>query len=172
MFGEEQRQKAVDLYFQEGMTLKKVIAELGYPSEGCLMNWIARDPRHGRRHLSCTLDVKARVVSASGDGERPILHSDRGCHYRWPGWIRICKGNGLVRSMSAKGCSPDNAAMEGFFSRLKNEFSHCRDWKGVGYDEFHERLPAYLNYYNQSRIKKSLGWMSPAQYRRSLGPVA
>jgi putative transposase len=21
------------------------------------------------------------------DGERPVVHTDRGCHYRWPGWI-------------------------------------------------------------------------------------
>ena len=58
-----------------------------------------------------------------GDGERPVIHSDRGCHYRWPGWISICRENGLTRSMSAKGCSPDNAAAEGFFGRLKQESS-------------------------------------------------
>ena len=28
---------------------------------------------------------------------------------------------GLVRSMGAKGCSPDNAAAEGFFGRMKVE---------------------------------------------------
>ena len=28
---------------------------------------------------------------------------------------------GLTRSMSAKGCSPDNAAAEGFFGRMKTE---------------------------------------------------
>lgn len=53
-------------------------------------------------------------------GQRPVCHSDRGCHYRWPGWIGICEGNGLTRSMSRKGCSPDNSACEGFFGRLKN----------------------------------------------------
>lgn len=40
------------------------------------------------------------------EGDRPTVHPDRGGHYRWPGWIRICKENGLVRSMSRKGCSP------------------------------------------------------------------
>lgn len=59
------------------------------------------------------------ACSTLGDGEHPIIHSDRGCHYRWPGWIRICGERKLTRSMSAKGCSPDNAAAEGFFGRLK-----------------------------------------------------
>ena len=74
--------------------------------------------------------------------------------------------------MSAKGCSPDNAAAEWFFGRLKNELFYGRDWRGVGYEEFRERLAAYLTHYNETRIKKSLDWMSPVQYRRSLGLAA
>lgn len=71
--------------------------------------------------------------------------------------------------MSAKGCSPDNAACEGFFGRLKNEFFHYRDWEGVSLAEFSERLDAYLRYYCSGRIKRSLGWLSPDEYRRSEG---
>lgn len=37
------------------------------------------------------------------DGEHPVIHSDRGGHYRWPEWIAICERHGLTRSMSAKG---------------------------------------------------------------------
>lgn len=28
------------------------------------------------------------------DGERPVIHSDRGGHYRWPEWIAICERHG------------------------------------------------------------------------------
>lgn len=27
------------------------------------------------------------AISILDVGEKPVLHSDRGCHYRWPGWI-------------------------------------------------------------------------------------
>ena len=101
-----------------------------------------------------------------------VVHTDRGGHYRWPGWIEICKANDLVRSMSAKGCSPDNSACEGFFGRLKNEFFHRRDWAGVGPDEFMARLDAYLRCYCEGRIKRSLGWLSPNEHRRKLGYTA
>ena len=37
------------------------------------------------------------ACSTLGDGERPVIHSDRGCHYRWPGWISICRENGSTR---------------------------------------------------------------------------
>ena len=106
------------------------------------------------------------------EGQRPVTHSDRGCHYRWPGWMAICEENHLTRSMSKKGCSPDNSAMEGFFGRLKNEFFHHRDWSGVTMPEFCRMLGAYLRYYNEERPKEKLGWMSPMQYRRSLGLAA
>ena len=101
-----------------------------------------------------------------------MVHTDRGCHYRWPGWIEICEKNGLVRSMSAKGCSPDNSACEGLFGRLKNEFFYHRDWRGVTIEEFMALLDSYAKRYNEHRLKESLGWMSPNEYRRSLGLVA
>ncbi|MEC4183260.1 IS3 family transposase [Adlercreutzia sp. R21] len=105
-------------------------------------------------------------------GDHPVLHSDCGCHYRWPEWIRICKENGIIRSMSKKACSPDNAACEGFFGRLKNEFFHYRDWSEATFEGFARKLDGYIKFYNGQRKKKSLGWMSPQDYRLSLGFAA
>lgn len=113
-----------------------------------------------------------KAIATLGRGERPLIHSDRGCHYRWPGWIERAQAAGLVRSMSKKGCSPDNAACEGFFGRLKNEFFYYRKWKGVSVKQFMAMLDDYLRWYNEKRIKKSLGWMSPAEYRLSKGLAA
>lgn len=67
-----------------------------------------------------------------------------------------------------KGCSPDNAACEGFFGRLKNEMFYGRSWIGVTMDDFINELNSYINWYNTKRIKKSLGYMSPVEYRHSL----
>ena len=106
------------------------------------------------------------------DGDHPTVHSDRGCHYRWPGWIGICDDHGLVRSMSRKGCSPDNARCEGFFGRLKIEFFYGCDWAGVTIEEFMGMLDAYLRWYRDVRIKSDLGYKSPMRYRRDLGLAA
>jgi transposase InsO family protein len=96
-----------------------------------------------------------------------IIHSDRGCHYRWPGWIERCDKSGITRSMSKKGCSPDNAACEGFFGRLKNEFFYGRSWQGVGIEEFMGRLDRYMHWYNEKRIKMSLGGVTILEYRQA-----
>ena len=77
----------------------------------------------------------------------------------------------LERSMSKKGCSPDNAACEGLFGRLKNELFYYRDWTGIKMSEFIDTLNEYLIWYNKKRIKTSLGNMSLWEYRQSLGLV-
>lgn len=109
------------------------------------------------------------AVSTLADNEHPIVHTDRGGHYRWPGWIARMDAANLVRSMSKKGCSPDNAACEGFHGRLKNEFFYNRDWRCTTVEDFIEQLDQYLHWYSEERIKMSLGGMSPLEYRRSLG---
>ena len=111
------------------------------------------------------------AISLLNEGEHPIVHSDRGAHYRWPGWIDRMNKAGLTRSMSKKGCSPDNSACEGFFGRLKNEMFYCRSWSNTSIEEFITCLDRYIQWYNNERIKESLGWMSPLEYRRSLGLV-
>lgn len=107
-----------------------------------------------------------------GDAPKPVVHSDRGGHYRWKEWIRICTQQGVIRSMSTKGCTPDNAAAEGFFGNLKVEFFHDEDWDDVSIEEFMDRLADYIEWYNTERIKMGLGAMSPLEYRRSLGLVS
>lgn len=62
--------------------------------------------------------------------------------------------------------------MEGFFGRPKNEFFYGRNRQGVSPQEFSMMLDAYLVYYNERRLKESLEWLSPMQFRRSLGLAA
>ena len=78
----------------------------------------------------------------------------------------------LTRSMSSKGCSPDNAACEGFFGRLKTELFYPRDWRATTIDQFIEIVDSYIRWYNAKRIKVSLGSLSPIEYRQSLGIAA
>ena len=113
--------------------------------------------------------LDAAICKVADSGDRPMVHSDRGGHYRWPGWLTRIAEAKLVRSMSRKGCSPDNAACEGFFGRLKIEMFFSRDWLRTTIEEFVAALDAYIRWYNETRIKISLGGLSPAAHRRSLG---
>lgn len=109
------------------------------------------------------------ALDTLSEHDKPVIHSDRGGHYRWPGWLERINTSGLIRSMSRKGCSSDNAACEGFFGRIKNEMFYGRDWAGITLEKFICFLDRYIRWYNEKRIKLSLGAMSPVKYRQHLG---
>ena len=58
---------------------------------------------------------------------RILIHSDRGFHYRIDSWKKLMEQYDYKRSMSKKGCSPDNSMCEGFFGTIKNEFFYPND---------------------------------------------
>ena len=137
--------------------------------DGMVVSWtIGTSP--DAELVNTMLDAAIETVTDTAD--RPVLHSDRGGHYRWPGWLSRMSDANLIRSMSRKACSPDNAACEGFFGRLKNELFYPRDWKSVTIAQFIQVVDDYIRWYNEKRIKVSLGSLSPIEYRVSLGLTA
>jgi len=80
----------------------------------------------------------------------------RGAHHRWPGRLTRISEAKLVRSISRNGCSQNNAACEGFFSRMKTVIFYPRDWKAIALEQFVAEVDAYIRCYNEKRIKISL----------------
>lgn len=129
-------------------------------------------------NISRTLDAALinimldRTILSLTPNEHPVVHSDRGCHYRWPRWTKRMNRAGLTRSMSRKGCSPDNSACEGFFGRMKNEMFYGRSWQGVLLEEFIHEIEEYMLWYRDKRIKISLDGMSPMEYRTKMSKAS
>ncbi|KKN80851.1 hypothetical protein LCGC14_0325150 [marine sediment metagenome] len=111
----------------------------------------------------------AAVETISDSEARPMVNSDRGGHYRWLGGLERIEAAKRVRSMSRKVRSQGNAACEGFFGRLKTEFFYPRDWRAFTVAQFIDEVDAYIRWYNETRIKMSLGGRSPIEYRKNLG---
>jgi len=120
--------------------------------------------------VNTMLDAAIETVTVTAG--RPVAHSDRVCHYRWLGWLSRMSEANLTHSMSRKACSPENAACDGFFGRLKNELLYPRDWKGSTIEQFIEVVDSYIRWCNEKRIKISLGALSPIEYKVSLGLAA
>ena len=100
------------------------------------------------------------------------VHTDGGGNYRSSRWKGVCEANGLVRSMSRKATSPDNARAEGFFGTLKQEFFYARDWKGATKGCFMRALDDYIVWYRDEKIKRALGWKTIKEHRAGLGIAA
>jgi putative transposase len=83
--------------------------------------------------------------------------------------LALSNGARLISSMSRKAYSPDTAACEGFFGRLKNELFYPRSRQTTTIEHFIAEVDSYIRWYNQDRIKMSLGSRSPMEYRANLG---
>ncbi|MGR6461698.1 IS3-like element IS1397 family transposase [Escherichia coli] len=102
-------------------------------------------------------------LESLAEGEKTLLHSDQGWHYRIKSYQSALADKGLVQSMSRKGNCLDNAVMENFFGHLKEEMYYRRDYRSV--EELENAVNEYITYWNQKRIKLSLGGLSPVEYR-------
>lgn len=138
--------------------------------DGSIVSWTTSTSPNAE--IANSMLEAAIRLTEPGERAHLVVHSDCGCHYRWPGWISICEEAGIIRSMSRKGSSPDNYRMEGFFGTMKNEMFYGRDWEGVSLEELGKRIDDYIEWYNTKRIRRSLGSMSPLAYRQSLALAA
>ena len=121
------------------------------------------------RNMGYTINHKAvqRIVQKRELQVRSFTHKSRKNNsYKEP--IGKVADNLLNRrfktSMSRKGDCLDNSVMENFFGLLKQEIYYRRIYHSC--EELKAAIAEYIIYYNERHIKKSLGWMSPAEYRR------
>lgn len=121
---------------------------------------------HPSQQLADDCLAQAIENDAPADPTRLVIHSDRGCHYRGNSWIQASRDIGFARSMSKKGCSPDNSACEGLFGRMKNEMFYGRKWRHR--EELEKAIHEYVDFYNERRIKLEFGGLSINQRRRKL----
>ena len=112
-------------------------------------------------------DMLEKALKRLQPGDKPMLHSDQGWHYRYPSYRKRLEKAGLEQSMSRKGNCLDNAKMESFFGTLKSEYYYRERFDSVA--QLQAGLDDYIRYYNHERIKMKLGGMSPVAYRTQSG---
>jgi putative transposase len=114
-------------------------------------------------------DLCLRALQAALKQRRPpqglLHHSDRGSQYTGMAYQGMLARQGVEPSMSRTGNCYDNALAESFFSTLKAEL------KGFGRfatrQDAHRALFDYIErYYNSRRLHSSLGYRSPAEFKR------
>src|SRR5699024_8975991 len=93
-----------------------------------------------------------------------ILHSDQGWQYQHKQYQQMLQAKGVRQSMSRKGNCLDNAVMENFFGLLKSELLYLQNFESM--ELFKLELDAYLDYYNNQRIKAKLKGLPPALHRQ------
>ena len=114
--------------------------------------------------LSMVITMLEKAFATIPDDANLLLHSDQGWQYQHKKYQRMLKEKGIQQSMSNKGNCLDNAVMENFFGLLKSELLYLQEFESM--EHFKQELIAYLDYYNNRRIKARLKGLPPALHRQ------
>ena len=102
-------------------------------------------------------------VNRFGKADGCILHSDRGSQYCSHEYQRLLQSHGFVCSMSRKGNCWDNAPMESFWGKLKQEWLNDRRFKTR--EEAKAAVFEYIwIFYNRQRIHSANDYLTPEEY--------
>ena len=120
--------------------------------------------------LSTVTSMLNKAFEKIPDDTNLILHSDQGWQYQHKQYQQMLREKGVRQSMSRKGNCLDNAVIENFFGLLKSELLYLQEFQSM--EHFEQELIAYLDYYNNCRIKAKLKGLPPAIHRQQALSVA
>ena len=101
-----------------------------------------------------------KAISAN-PGETPLCHSDRGFQYTNRVFHAKLEAAGMTQSMSRVAKCIDNGPMEGFWGILKRERYYGKGFTDRG--TLVAMIENYIEYYNNKRLQRKLGVLTPME---------
>src|ERR1700741_486122 len=134
-----------------------------------IMDWVSRAVLAWR--LSNTLDadfcVEALAEALARYGRPEIFNTDQGSQFTSDDFTGTLKRHGVMISMDGKGRCMDNIFVERLWRSLKYEEVYLNAYATVA--EAKAGIGAWLDFYNDERLRQSLGYRTPRQiYHKGL----
>ena len=98
---------------------------------------------------------------AVNPGATPLFHSDRGFQYTNRLFHAKLEAAGMIQSMSRVAKCIDNGPMEGFWGILKRERYYGKRFKDKA--SLVTMIEEYIEYYNNRRLQRNLGVLTPIE---------
>ena len=110
-----------------------------------------------------------RAVAENPDAH-PLFHSDRGFQYTNRIFHSMILSAGMTQSMSRVAKCIDNGPMEGFWGILKRERYYGKRF--TSREELVTMIDTYITYYNNRRLQRNLGVLTPMEKHTSYKAAA
>ena len=109
---------------------------------------------------SLVIDALRQAIGRTGTGKGLIVYSDRGVQYASKEYQAILTKNNYICSMSRKGNCYDNAPIESFWGKLKQEWLYHQRFKTRA--QARDAVFEYIEvFYNRQRLHSTLGYQIP-----------
>lgn len=105
-------------------------------------------------------DTFDEAVKANPDAH-PLFHSDRGFQYTNRAFHARLEAAGMTQSMSRVAKCIDNGPMEGFWGIIKRERYYGKRF--TSRKELVQMITDYIEYYNNKRLQRNLGVLTPME---------
>ena len=102
---------------------------------------------------------------AENPGAHPLCHSDRGFQYTNRAFHKKLNDAGMTQSMSRVAKCIDNGPMEGFWGILKRERYYGKRF--TDRESLVSMIETYIEYYNNKRLQRNLGVLTPMEKYKS-----
>ena len=114
-------------------------------------------------------DTFDEAVKANPDAH-PLFHSDRGFQYTNRNFHSKLENAGMIQSMSRVAKCIDNGPMEGFWGILKRERYYGKRFTNKA--SLVKMIENYIDYYNNKRLQRNLGVLTPMEKHQRFMLVA
>lgn len=121
-----------------------------------IVSFVIRD-RNDNPLVFETIDL----ATAANPDAHPLFHSDRGYQYTSRAFHQKLEAAGMVQSMSRVAKCIDNGPMEGFWGILKRERYYGKRF--TDRESLVLMITEYIGYYNNKRLQRKLGVLTPME---------
>lgn len=113
-----------------------------------------------RNNNSLVYDTFDKAIENNPEAQ-PLCHSDRGFQYTNRAFHTKLEAAGMTQSMSRVAKCIDNGPMEGFWGIIKREGYYGR--KFASRVSLVNMIESYIEYYNNKRLQRNLGVLTPLE---------
>jgi putative transposase len=128
-----------------------------------ILGWSLGD----RLDVSLVKQALSQALAVRRPAPGLVHHSDRGIQYASSAFQALLHSWKIMPSMSGLAYCYDNAAMESFWSTLKNELVHRQNFEHA--DQARLSIFDYIEtFYNRKRLHSALGYQSPVEFENQI----
>lgn len=121
-----------------------------------IVSYVIRDSNNNELVFD-TFDI---AIKTNPDAH-PLFHSDRGFQYTNRTFHTKLEKAGMTQSMSRVAKCIDNGPMEGFWGIIKRERYYGKRF--VSRESVVKMIEEYIDYYNNKRLQRNLGVLTPKE---------